>query len=197
MEWMLPLRSQSLRITRERCCLSNIVQTQEEHDDTVQAQTTTGVWSTPLSEGIHVIRKPVRSRIDALVSHRSLQFGGIVYPLSSRHDLLASHEKVVRVGQFRVCRVWLGVEWSHGHGEFVEDVEIGVVLLANDLTKSLLLGRSQISDVVVLLRGVDAGVLEQFDTVKVFQSQRPSVLEVEVTGLGEVFLNNCNLVLVS
>lgn len=60
--------------------------------------------------------------------------------LSSREDLLAAHEEVVRVGKEGVGRVGHGVEGTEGEGELVDDVVVGVVLLLDDDSEGLLGG---------------------------------------------------------
>src|SRR3954470_9856204 len=93
--------------------------------------------SAALSECIDVILEPFSTRVDALCSHCCLQFLCIVDTLSTTHNLLTSHEKVVRIGKIRIGWMNLGVKGSHSHGKLVKDVEVSVVLFSNDLAELL------------------------------------------------------------
>jgi hypothetical protein len=59
-------------------------------------------------------------------------------------NLLAAHEKVVGVGDLWVLGVLEGVEGTCGLGELVEDVEVGVVLLADQGAEGLFLRRRHV-----------------------------------------------------
>ena len=48
-------------------------------------------------------------------------------PLSTREDLLASHEHVIRVGPLVIVGVGHRVEWADCKWELVENVEVSVV----------------------------------------------------------------------
>lgn len=153
---------------------------------------------TSLAESVEVVLEALLVRVNTLVEHRSLQLLDVVDTLSSRHDLFTAHEEVVRVGELRVLRVGLGVEWSQGHGKLVEDEEVGVVLLPDDLTQLLLHGCRQVVLEPFLLRNVHASFLQQVDTIHVVKSQSLAVLgELEVTGLGIRLLDDRDLVLVA
>ena len=185
---------QTLRVTREQRCQSHVRQSQEEHHDTVQSQATTGVRRAALAESIQVILKALLGRVQTLAAHRCLQLLDVMDTLGSRHDLLATHEEVIRVGEAGVLRVGLGVEWPHGHGELVQHVEVGVVLVADDLAQLLLHRRGEIVLEALLLGGVDTGLLQKRNTVHVVQAQRLAVLgQLEVTSLGIRLLDGRDL----
>ena len=192
------LGTQPLGIAREQGSQTDVRQSQEEHDNAVQTQTTTGVRRTSLTESVEVVLEALLVGVDALVDHGSLQLLDVVDTLSSRHDLFTAHEEVVRVGELRVLGVGLGVEWPQGHGELVEDEEVGVVLLADDLAQLLLHGCRQVVLEPFLFRHVHTSFLQQGNTVHVVESQSLAVLgELEFTGLGIRLLDDGDLVLVT
>lgn len=137
-------RTQTLRVTGEQRGQADVRQAKEKHDNAVQTKTTTGVGRAALAESVKVVLKALLVRFKSLSTHRLLQLLDIVDTLSTRHDLLTTHEEVIRVGEARVLGVGLGVEGTHGHGELVQHVEIGVVFLADDLAKLLLHGSGEI-----------------------------------------------------
>lgn len=192
-----PLRAQALRVTGEQRRQPDVRQSQEEHDNPVQTQSTTGVGRTSLAEGVQVVLETLLVRVNSLCDHRGLQLLDVVDTLSTRHDLLATHEEVVRVGELRVFRIGLGVEGSQGHGELVEDEEVGVILLPDNLAQLFFHRCRQVVLKSFLLRDVDTGVLQQCHTVHIVESQGLAILgELEVAGLGVRLLNDRNLVLI-
>lgn len=149
---------------------------------------------TTLAESIEVILEALLVRLKTLSTHRLLQFLDIVDTLGTGHDLLSTHEEVVRVREALVVGVGLGVEGADSHGELVEDVEIGVVLLADDLAELLLHCGGEVVLEVLLLGDVDAGFLKKGDSVHVVHAQGLAVLgELEVTGLGVGLLDGGDL----
>lgn len=60
--------------------------------------------------------------------------------LGTRKDLLAAHKEVVAVGVARVLGVGHGVERSDSGGEFVEDIEVSVILREDEAAEMLFLG---------------------------------------------------------
>lgn len=147
-----------------------------------------------LAEGIEVILEALLVRLKTLSTHRLLQLLDIVDTLGAGHDLLATHEEIVRVGEALVVGIGLGVEGTDGHGELVEDVEVGVVLLADDLAKLLLHRGGEVVLEALLLGDVDAGFLQKGDSVHVVHAQGLAVLgELEVAGLGVGLLDDGDL----
>lgn len=149
---------------------------------------------TTLAESIEVILEALLVRLKTLSTHRLLQLLDIVDTLGTGHDLLSTHEEVVRVREALVVGVGLGVEGTDGHGELVEDVEVGVVLLADDLSELLLHRGGEVVLEVLLLGDVDTGFLKKGDSVHVVHAQGLAVLgELEVTGLGVGLLDGGDL----
>lgn len=149
---------------------------------------------TTLAESIEVILEALLVRLKTLSAHRLLQFLDIVDTLGTGHDLLSTHEEVVRVREALVVGVSLSVEGTDSHGELVEDVEVGVVLLADDLAELLLHRGGEVVLEVLLLGDVDAGFLQKGDSVHVVHAQGLAVLgELEVTGLGVGLLDGGDL----
>lgn len=149
---------------------------------------------TSLAESVQVVLKALLVGIDSLGNHRGLQLLDVVDTLGTGHDLLTTHEEVIRVGESIVLRVGLGVEGSHGHRELVQNVEIGVVLVANDLAQLLLHRRREVILKSLLLRDINTSLLQHSHTIHVVQSQSLAVLgKLEVTGLGVRFLDGLDL----
>lgn len=187
-------RTQTLGVTGEQRSKTDVRQAKEEHDNTVQAKTTTGVRRATLAESVEVVLEALLVRLEALSAHRLLQLLDIVDTLGTGHDLLTTHEEVVGVGETLVVGVGLGVERTNSHGEFVKDVEVGVVLLADDLAKLLLHGGGEVVLEALELGDVDAGLLKKGNTVHVVQAQGLAVLgQLEVTGLGVGLLDGGDL----
>lgn len=80
----------------------------------------------------------------------------IVNSLGAGHDLLAAHEQIVGVGIFGVVGIGHRVERPDGEREFVQHVEVGVVLGFHQPTQQLLVRRRQI----FLVARFDAGVAQ-------------------------------------
>lgn len=149
---------------------------------------------TTLAESIEVILEALLVRLKTLSAHRLLQLLDIVDTLGTGHDFLTTHEEVVGVRESLVVGVGLGIEGTNSHGELVEDVEVGVVLLADDLAELLLHRGGEVVLEVLLLGDVDTGFLQKGDSVHVVQAQGLAVLgELEVTGLGVGLLDGGDL----
>lgn len=186
--------TQTLGVTGEQRSQTDVRQAEEEHNNTVQAETTAGVRRAALAESIEVILEALLVRLKALGAHRLLELLDIVDTLGTRHDFLATHEEVVRVGEAVVGGVSLGVEGTDSHGEFVQHVEIGVVLLADDVAELLLHGGGKVVLEALLLGHIDAGFLQQSNTVHVVHTQSLAVLgELEVASLGVGLLDGGDL----
>ena len=82
-------------------------------------------------EHIHILPDPRLVRIQALVPQTRLQLLRSMQSLPTTEDLLPAHEEIIRVCQPGVFGVGHGVEGAGVDGEFVEDVEIGVVFLSD------------------------------------------------------------------
>jgi hypothetical protein len=187
-------RTETLGVTGEQRSQTDVRQAKEEHNNTVEAETTTSVRGTTLAESIEVILEAFLVRLETLGAHGLLQLLDIIDTLSTGHDLLATHEEIVRVRETLVGGIGLGVEGADGHGELVEDVEVGVVLLADDLAELLLhCGREVVLE-AFLLGDIDAGFLQEGDSVHVVQTQSLAVLgKLEVAGLGVGLLDGGDL----
>ena len=151
-----------------------------------------------MAESVQIVLEALLVGVDSLGKHRGLQFLDVVDTLGTRHDLLTTHEEVIGVGESVVLGVGLGVEGSHGHGELVQNVEVGVVLVANDLAQLLLHRRREVILKSLLLRDINTGLLQQSHTIHVVQAQSLAVLgKFKVTGLGVRFLDGCDLLRVT
>lgn len=150
---------------------------------------------TTLAESRQVVLESLLVGVEALGDHRLLQLLDVVNTLSTGHDLLTTHEEVIRVGEAGVLRAGLGVERTDGHRELVEHVEIGVVLVTNDLSQLLLHRGGEVVLEALLLGDIDTGLLQQSNTVHVVQAESLAILgELEVTGLGVRLLDDGDLV---
>jgi hypothetical protein len=74
-----------------------------------------------------------------MLAHLRCKQFRVVDTLSTGADLLTAHEHVVGVGKKRVGGRRHGVGWTNREWELVERVEVGVVLLKNQLAEQLLL----------------------------------------------------------
>lgn len=147
-----------------------------------------------LAESIEIILEALLVGLKTLGAHRLLKLLDIVNTLSTGHDLLATHEEVVRVGEALVVGVGLGVEGTDGHGELVEDIEVGIILVADNLAELLLHGGGKVVLEALLLGNIDASLLQQGNTVHVVHAEGLAVLgELEVTGFGVGLLDGSNL----
>lgn len=148
-----------------------------------------------MAESVEVVLEALLGRVETLGAHGSLQLIDVVNTLSTGHDLLTTHEEVVGVGETGVLGVGLGVEGTDSHGELVQDVEVSVVLFADDLAKLLLHGSGEVVLETLLLGHVDTSLLQEVKTIHVVQTQSLSVLgQLEVTSLGVGLLDGGNLV---
>lgn len=187
-------RTQTLGVTGEQRSQTDVRQAKEEHDNAVQAKTTTGVGWATLAESVEVVLKALLVRLKTLSTHGLLQLLDIVDTLSTGHDLLTTHEKVIRVGEALVFGIGLGVEGTHGHGELVQHVEVGIILLADNMTKLLLHSSGEVVLKGLQLRHISSSLLEQSNTVHIIQAQGLAILrQLEVTGLGVGLLDNGDL----
>lgn len=75
-----------------------------------------------------------------ILAHVLAELLVVVDTLRTGHDLLAAHEEVVGVGEGGVCRVGVRVEGAGGAREFVDGVEVGGVLLGDEVAEGFLLG---------------------------------------------------------
>jgi len=109
------------------------------------------VWRTAVLESVDVVFQTSVVWVDRadVLAHSLLEEVGVVDTLSTGQDLLTTHEEVVRVavagigvlGAFLMSGAfgrWHGVEWADVEWEFVEDVEVGAVLLEDKATEALL-----------------------------------------------------------
>lgn len=127
------LRSDSLGISREQSTLSNVTQSAVEHDDSFETDTDTTVGVSTVFERFDVIFNGID--LNAAFSSSLGQEFRIVNSLSTTGNFFTSHEEIVRVGVSGVILAGHGVERSGGDGVSVENVEIGVVLLLDEVTQ--------------------------------------------------------------
>lgn len=187
------LRSQSSRISREQRSSSNVLQVQEEHDNSLQTDSSTSMRGSAVLESIDVVLQAKRLGVNLMSSHSLLEEGGVVDSLGARENLLSSHEEIVRVGVVGVLGVGHGVEGSNGQRELVENVEIGVVLVSDNLSEQLLVLGGQI----LVVSNILASLSEQLDTLRERQLDHLAVLgQLELLN-GVLLSNGSNVVSVS
>jgi len=135
---MLELYSwgKSLRVSGEERALSDVPDVTVELHNSLQTNSATTMGRSTVSEGINVVLQGVKRNSMNLGSF-SKEFG-IVDPLCTTRDFLASHKEVVGVRVIGVARVNHRIEGSSIYGVSVKHVKVGVVLLSDQLTKSLL-----------------------------------------------------------
>ena len=91
----LPLWLESFRVPWKQRCPPNVVQLQEQHQHSLQADATAAVRGTSHPEPVEVALH--RLGLNAFRPHLLRQESGVVNTLCAGQNLLAAHEKVVRV----------------------------------------------------------------------------------------------------
>lgn len=164
------LREETLGVAREHGNATNVAQVEVEENDTLQSDSSASVWWGAHAEGIDVMLD--RLGVDLVLLGALDQKLGIVDTLSSRKNLLTTHEEVVRVGVAGVLGVGHGVEGTDGERELVQHEKVGVVLLLDQLSElALSLGREVVK-------------VTHFDTV--LAQKGNSILVLEAESLGQV-----------
>ena len=129
-------RFNSLWISWEQRGLSDIVQVAIELHDSLETEASATMCRCTILEGVNVVLD--RGHWYAEVFGTLGQHFWFVNTLSTTSDLLAPHEEVIRVGIIRVVWIQHSVKWSGSSWITVEHVEISVVFLFDETTKSLL-----------------------------------------------------------
>lgn len=101
----IDLRLQTFRVPREERRPADVVELQEQHEDTFQADASSTVRSTAHAESVNVGLHAVG--VDTLVAHLLAEQSRVVNTLSAGKDFFASHEEVVGVGKRLSISVWL------------------------------------------------------------------------------------------
>ncbi len=155
-------------------------QVQVPRHNTVQTNTATAVsGNTGLPENVDIFLDTWAGRVDPLDANPRLQLDGVVDTLPTGADLLASHEQIIGIRDLGVGGVLLGVEGTGRLRELVEDVEVGLVFLADEGAEGLLLWRAHVllvADVAELLRAFFAEELLAFGKG---QADLPAILGEE------------------
>jgi hypothetical protein len=152
-------------------------QVQIPRHNTVQANTTTAVSrNTGLPENVDVFLDTWAGGVDPLGANSRLQLGRIVDTLPTGADLLASHEKVIGIRDLGVGWVHLGVEGTGRLGELVEDVEVGLVLLADEGAEGLLLWSAHVLIVADVAELLGAFLAEELLAFGKGQADLPAIL---------------------
>jgi len=136
------LGGQPLGITWEHGGLTDVPQTQIQHENSLQSDTTASVGWTSVAERIDV--RADRLQVNLVVTRSFRQKLRIVDSLSTGEDFLTAHKHVVGVAQFVVVWVRHCIEWTHSEWIFIQDVEICVILGFYKFSKELLVGCAQI-----------------------------------------------------
>eukprot|EP00965_Chrysotila_dentata_P072174 2385434-Pleurochrysis_carterae.AAC.3 len=133
-------REQPSGIAREHGRLADVVEVEEEHDDALEADATSGVREGAVLERVDVVLDG--SQVDAEPRAVFEEHLRVVDPLRAGRHLLAADEDVVRVGPLLVVGVGHRVEGAEARGELVDDVKVGLLEPADDGAEELLvLGR--------------------------------------------------------
>src|SRR3989338_4077595 len=134
-------------------------------------------WSTVL-EGINVRLDGVDWDV-VLLGPLGQQLG-IMDALGSRHNLLTSHEEIIRVAPPSIIRIRHRVERAHFQWKLVQHVEISVILLSDQVAQDLLafsieiIFDRQMQSMTMLMQQVDAFLKSQdqwlfFKVQKIFE----------------------------
>ena len=99
------------------------------------------MWRAAISEAVDVVLGTRAVGVDrgVVFAHLLGQQLRLVDTLSTRADLLATHEEIVRVRELGVMRGRHCVGRADVDRELVEDIEVGVVLLKDQAAEVLLL----------------------------------------------------------
>mmetsp|Transcript_4880 Transcript_4880/g.7168 ORF Transcript_4880/g.7168 Transcript_4880/m.7168 type:complete len:351 (-) Transcript_4880:751-1803(-) len=135
-------RSETLRVTGEDGCLAHVFKPQKQHDDALQSDAAACVGRCAVAERVDV-------RLDLVGSHSLhdallLEQLRVMHTLSARHDFLAAHENIIRVGIARVILARHRVEGTHIHRKPIHDVEIRLVLVLDEGSQRFLLRRRNV-----------------------------------------------------
>lgn len=164
------LREKTLGVTGEQGNATNVAQVEVEENDTLQSDSSASVWWGTHAEGIDVVLD--RLWVDLVLLGALDQKFSIVDTLSSRKNLLTTHEEIVRVGVAWVLGIGHGVEGTNSQGKLVQHEKVSVVLLLDQLSKlALSLGREIVK-------------VTHLNTVLAQQSN--SILVLEAESLGQV-----------
>ena len=123
-------------VSREHRGLTDVLKTAEEFHDALETEACTGMGGSTVLERIDVVLDGLDG--DALGRGSLGEHDRVVHSLSSRGDLLSTHEEIVRVAVVRIVWVQHGVEGSDGGGVSIEHVEIGIMLILDDLAEGSL-----------------------------------------------------------
>jgi hypothetical protein len=144
------LGPKAFRVTWEGTHMSDVLEVQEEHDDTLQANTTPTMRLRAVAEGIHV---PLDGRVVRRRHSELLQAARekihVVHTLRARENFLPADEKVVAVAELRVVRARHGVERAYGKRVFVEHEEVRLVLLSHHATQGFLVLRTEVIELTL------------------------------------------------
>jgi hypothetical protein len=86
---------EALWVSWEERCTTDVVEFEEQHEDTLKTNTTSTVRRTAHTEGIDV--RFHRVRLNTLLLHLLDEECGVVDTLGSGQNLLAAHEEVVGI----------------------------------------------------------------------------------------------------
>ena len=112
------------------------METAEEFNDTLHAETGSSVHRCSIFEGIDVVLDLFDRDAETLGSLS--QHSRVMHSLSSARDLFAAHEEVIRVSVVRINWVNHGVEGSRVDWVSVKHVEVSVVFCLHKRTQCLL-----------------------------------------------------------
>jgi len=129
-----------------------------EFNDTFKTETGACMARCSVFHGVDVLAES--ADIEATVLGTLLEHRWVVNTLCTGGDLLTAHEEIVRVGEAAVLGVQHSVERSSANGVAVKHVEVSVVLLLDNATKSLLSLSAQVLELILL----EAGISEHLHT---------------------------------
>jgi len=159
------LRRDAVGVAREERHATNVTQVKVKEDDTLQTDSSTSVWWGTHAEGINVVLDC--SGIDIMSLATLDQKVGVVDTLSSRQDLLTTHEEIVRVRVLGVLGVGHSVEGTDLERELVQHEEVSVVLGLDQLAELLLdLGRQ-----VIIITHLHSVLTQQCNGILVLQAK--------------------------
>jgi hypothetical protein len=144
------LGPKAFRVTWEGTHMSDVLEVQKEHDDALQANTTSTMWLCAVAEGIDVsLDGRVVRRRHAELLQAAREKIHVVHTLRARENFLPADKKVVTVTELRVVRARHGVERAYGKRVFVEHEEVCLVLLRHHAAQGFLVLRTEIIELTL------------------------------------------------
>ena len=125
-----------LGVPREERGLADVMKAAEELNDTLETEASTSMCWRTIAERLDIVLNRLNRDVVGLCTLSKHNW--IMNTLGTRGDLLTTHEEIVRVGVIGVVGVEHRVEGTSVDRVAVEHIEVSIIALLDDATKSLL-----------------------------------------------------------